>query len=177
MVWKDLPTPPCPGMQTSSSFPCSLCCFDSHLAGCATVLDIPGTRKACENCRGSRRLAWGVRGKERNSIDYRLQEPLAYACARPLVGERGGGREGGKELAPSVYRWEILDGVASPSNGYKAAGLGCDCDGFDSKEPLFPPQLPCGYQHLLEWIGPPFSCCILDQPSFSTWAEQRVFLG
>lgn len=38
VVWKDLPTPPCRGMQTNSSFPCSLCCFDSHLAG-ATVLD------------------------------------------------------------------------------------------------------------------------------------------
>lgn len=117
-----------------------------------------------------------MRGKERNSI-LPLASCLRLCSSRKTFSGRERRGEGRREgLAPSVYRWEILDGVASPSSGYKAAGLGCDCDGFDSKEPLFPPQLPCGYQHLLVWICPPF-CCVLDQPSFSTWAGQRVFLG
>lgn len=45
--------------------PCSWWWFDSDLAGCATVLAIPGTRETCENCRVVRRLLWRVRRKER----------------------------------------------------------------------------------------------------------------
>lgn len=65
MVQKGLPTPPCPGMQTNRSLPCSWCWFDGDLAGCASVLDIPGTRGAGENCRVVRRLLWRVRRRRK----------------------------------------------------------------------------------------------------------------
>lgn len=129
VVWKGLPTPPCPGMQTNSSFPCCLCCFDRPGAGHATLLDIPGTREACENSRVSGRFFWGLRGKLQTSEATCLLTPCSF---HKTLSEREGGREGGKGWRPHVtegkFRMEEHDQAMTES-----AGLGWDYHGFDSK--------------------------------------------
>lgn len=117
VVQRGLPTPPCPGMQTNSSFPCSWRGFDSELAGCAMVLDIPGTREVGENCRV---LKGPLEAEgEGGALNCRLQEPLAESglvSSRPLVGGRGGGKEGGAEGGPGALILQLgnLGGSSKP---------------------------------------------------------------
>lgn len=64
-------------------------------------MDIPGTREACENCRVVKRLILRLRGKERETMDFRSHRTFSGR-------ERGERKEEQREkLAPSVYSWGI----------------------------------------------------------------------